>query len=99
MLKRKRDRVSVQLFQNIYKIRQRGSVIILVGTEYTGKAFFAVKRYPHKLTAVIVQKTRRKTYSSTGGDVGICCIVVSAVKILYFPRAYQPVLYSFKRGW
>ena len=99
MLKRKRDRVLIQLFQNIYKIRQRLSVIILVGTEYTGKAFFAVKRYPHKLTAVIVQKTGRKTYSSACGDVGIGCIVVSAVKILYFSRAYQPVLYSFKRGW
>ena len=52
MLKRKRDRVSVQLFQNIYKIRQRSSVIILMGTEYTGKAFFAVKRYPQQQTYI-----------------------------------------------
>ena len=72
-------------------------MIRFVRTQNTGKSFFAVKRNPRKLTAVVVKKSGRKANPSACRNIGKRCIVVGAVEIRDFAGADQPVLNSLQR--
>ena len=65
--------------------------------EHTGKALLAVKRYPRKLAAVIIKKPGRETNPSPRRNIRISRIVIGAVEIIDFSRAYQSALNSFQR--
>ena len=81
-LKRKCYSFTIQPFQQVKEICEGSTLIILMCAKNAGKAFFAVKWYPCKLSAVIVQKTRRKTYPAPCRNIGECGIVVGAVEIV-----------------
>jgi hypothetical protein len=67
-------------------------------TEDTGEGLLAVERNPRKLSAVIVQKSRRKANAASGGNVGQRGIVIGAVEIADFVGGDQPVLHGFERS-
>lgn len=68
-----------------------------MGAKNAGKTFFAVKRNPRKLTAVIVKKSGSKANPSACRNIGKRCIVVGAVEIRDFSGGDQSVLNSLQR--
>lgn len=77
-LKRECHSLPIQPFKQVKEICEGSTLIILVCAKNAGKAFFAVKWYPCKLSAVIVQKARRKTYPAPRCNICQGGIVVGA---------------------
>ena len=92
LLHRKRNSLFVEFFQQAQKRLKRFSVVILMRAKNAVEMLLTIKRNPCELSAVIVQKTGRKTDSASGCDVRERCVVIRTVEIVNFPRLNQSVL-------
>ena len=97
LLQRESYGIPVEVFQNAQEGFQAFSLIFFVSAYNTRDTLFTVKRYPGKLSAVIIQKTGSQADSSARGYIGKRRVMIGTVEIIDLSRADKAMLDCAKR--